>query len=135
MQDSATNGGIRVTPFKRMAYVLSGLAYNRHVGPVALAVVIGLVTGLAAIGFRELVRFLNFILLERAWAWAEATPPYGRAALPVITGGGGLVVGLLVHYLAPEAKGSGIPDVIGAAKRWECGPTVASPDRSTALIL
>lgn len=83
MQDSATNGGIRVTPFKRMAYVLSGLAYNRHVGPVVLAV----------------------------------------------------VVGLLVHYLAPEAKGSGIPDVIGAAKRWECGPKVASPGRSTALIL
>lgn len=129
MQDSATNSGIRVTPFKRMAYVLSGLAYNRHVGPVVLAVVVGL----AAIGFRELVRFFNFILLERAWA--EATPPYGRAAVPVITGGGGLVVGLLVHYLAPEAKGSGIPDVIGAAKRWECGPTVASPGRSTALIL
>ncbi len=76
-----------------------------------LAVVIDLVTGLAAIGFRELVRFFNFILLERAWA--EATPPYGRAALPVITGGGGLVVGLLVYFLSPEAKGSGIPDIIG----------------------
>ena len=91
-----------------MAHVLSGLAYNRHVGPVVLAVVIGL----AAIGFRELVRFFNFILLERAWTWAEATPPNGRAALPVITGGGGLVVGLLVHYLAPEAKGSGIGSAV-----------------------
>lgn len=118
-----------------MAYVLSGLAYNRHVGPGVLAVVIGLVTGLAAIGFRELVRFLNFILLERAWAWAEATPPKGRAALPVITGGGGLVVGLLVYFPAREAKGSCIPDVIGTAKRWECGLKVASPGRSTALIL
>jgi len=118
-----------------MAHGLSGLAYDWHVGPVVLAVVIGLVTGLAAIGFRELIRFFNFILLERASAWAEATPPYGRAALPEITGGGGLVVGLLVHYLAPEAKGSGIPDVISTAKRWECGPKVASPDRSTALIL
>ena len=108
MQDSATNGGIRVTPFKRMAHGLSCLAYDWHVGPVVLAVAIGLVTRFAAIGFRELVRFFNFILLERAWAWAEATPPYDRAAVPLITGGGGLVVGLLVHYLAPEAKGSGI---------------------------
>lgn len=51
---------MRVAPFKRMAHVLSGLAYNRYVGPVVLAVV----TGLAAIGFRELVRFFNFILLD-----------------------------------------------------------------------
>jgi H+/Cl- antiporter ClcA len=99
---------MRVAPFNRVAHVLSGLTYNRRVGPV----VFGLVTGLAAIGFRELIRFFNFILLERAWAWAEATPPYGRAALPVITGGGWLVVGLLVYFLAPEAKGSG-----GAADR------------------
>lgn len=90
-----------------MAHGCSGLAYNRDVGPVVLAVVIGLVTGLAAIGFRELIRFFNFILLERPSAWAEATPPYGRAALPVITGGGWLVVGLLVYFLAPEAKASG----------------------------
>jgi hypothetical protein len=90
-----------------MAHVLSGLAYNRHVGPVVLAVVIGLVTRFAAIGFRELIRFFNFILLERAWAWAEATAPYSRAALPVITGGGWSVVGLLVYFLAPEAKASG----------------------------
>ncbi len=100
-----------------------------------LAVVIGFATGLAAIGFRELIRFFNFILLERAWAWAEATLPYGRAALPVITGGGGLVVGLLVYFLAPEAKGSGIPDVMSAVKRWGCGPEVASRGQSTTLIL
>jgi hypothetical protein len=68
-----------------MAHVLSGLAYNRHVGPVVLAVVISL----AAIGFRELVRFFNFILLERAWAWAEATPPYGRSDLYGLGGSGG----------------------------------------------
>jgi CIC family chloride channel protein len=97
-----------------MARDFYGLAYNRHVGPVVLAVVIGFATGLAAIGFRELISFFNFILLERALVWAEATLPYGRAALPVITGAGGLAVGLLVHYLAPEAKGSGIPDVMGA---------------------
>jgi hypothetical protein len=79
LQDPATNGRIRVGIFKRTAYILSGLAYNRHVGPVVLAVVIGLATGFAAIGFRELIRFFNFILLERAWVWAEATLPYGRA--------------------------------------------------------
>jgi CIC family chloride channel protein len=114
LEDAPTINRNRAHPFKRTARLFYGLAYNRHVGPVVLAVVIGFATGLAAIGFRELIRFFNFILLERALVWAEATLPYGRAALPVITGAGGLAVGLLVHYLAPEAKGSGIPDVMGA---------------------
>jgi H+/Cl- antiporter ClcA len=67
-----------------MAHGLSRLAYDWHVGPVVLAVVIGLVTGFAAIGFRESIRFFNFILLELAWAWAEATPPYGSAVNQVL---------------------------------------------------
>ncbi len=97
-----------------MARLLTGLAYSRYLGPVLFAVVIGFATGLAAIGFRELIGLFNFILLERAWVWAEGALPYGRAALPIITGAGGLAVGLLVYYLAPEAKGSGIPDVMAA---------------------
>jgi hypothetical protein len=90
-----------------MARILSGLAYGRHVASVVLAGVIGFATGLAAIGFRELARFFNLILLERAWTWAEATLPCGRAALPVVTGAGGLVVGLLFRkdvYAAYTSK-------------------------------
>ncbi|HUU56816.1 MAG TPA: chloride channel protein [bacterium] len=95
----------------RLIYELPG---NRHVGSVLLAVLVGLATGLAAIAFRELIQFFNFILLNRAWTWAEETLPYGRAALPVITGGGGLVVGLLIHFFAREAKGHGVPEVMAA---------------------
>ncbi|UCH78420.1 MAG: chloride channel protein [Candidatus Coatesbacteria bacterium] len=75
---------------------------------------VGLVTGFAAIAFRELIYFFNLLLLERAWGWAEASLPYGRAALPVITGLGGLTVGLLVRFFAREAQGHGVPEVMAA---------------------
>lgn len=105
---------MRASPFTRVARVISSLAYGRHVTSVVLAVVVGFATGLAAVGFRELIRLFDFVLLERAWVWAEVTLPYGRAALPLITGGGGLIVGLLVYYFAREAKGHGVPEVMGA---------------------
>ncbi|MGD8718793.1 MAG: chloride channel protein [Candidatus Zixiibacteriota bacterium] len=95
----------------RLFYRLTG---HRHFGPIILAVFIGAITGGAAIVFRELITFFNVILLERAWGWAEANLPYGRAALPIITGGGGLVVGLLTHFFAREAKGHGVPEVMAA---------------------
>jgi len=75
---------------------------------------VGFASGLAAVVFRKLIGFFNFVLLHRAWGWAEQTLPYGRAALPLITGAGGLVVGLLVYYFAREAKGHGVPEVMGA---------------------
>jgi CIC family chloride channel protein len=103
--------GKRLARLARFIYELPG---NRHVGSVLLAVLIGLATGFAAIAFRELIQFFNFVLLERTLAWAEATLPLGRAALPVITGVGGLTVGLLVHFFAREAKGHGVPEVMAA---------------------
>ena len=104
----------RDNPLARLARLIYELPGNRHVGSVLLAVLVGLATGIAAIAFRELIQFFNFILLNRAWTWAEETLPYGRAALPVITGGGGLVVGLLIHFFAREAKGHGVPEVMAA---------------------
>jgi CIC family chloride channel protein len=103
-----------VKPLARLARFIYELPGNRHVGSVLLAVLIGLVTGFAAIAFRELIQFFNFVLLERTLGWAEENLPLGRASLPVITGAGGLVVGLMVHFFAREAKGHGVPEVMAA---------------------
>jgi len=91
-----------------------GLPGGGHVGPILLALLVGLATGAGAVLFRELIRLFNWLLLERVWGWATATLPYGRASLPLITGAGGLVVGLLSYYFAREAKGHGVPEVIAA---------------------
>jgi CIC family chloride channel protein len=98
----------------RLAGFFYDLPGNRHFGSLGLALFVGFATGAAAIFFRELIRFFNFVLLNRAWFWAQESLPYGVAALPVITGAGGLVVGLLIYFFAREAKGHGVPEVMAA---------------------
>lgn len=90
------------------------LPADRYVGLIVLAVLVGLATGGAAIGFRELLRLFHYLLLQEFLGWAERTFPFGRAALPLLTGGGALLVGLLIRYFGREAQGSGIPEVMAA---------------------
>lgn len=80
----------------------------------ALAVIVGLVGGFGAIGFRYLIDFFqyisygapgNLLLLAPSLSW------YVRIAAPAF---GGLAVGLLVYFLAREAKGHGVPEVMEA---------------------
>jgi CIC family chloride channel protein len=81
---------------------------------VLLAVVIGLLGGLAAVGFR------GFIALVQIGAWGRhgpaldyllALPWWWKVAAPAL---GGLIVGFIVHYMAREAKGHGVPEVMAA---------------------
>ena len=79
-----------------------------------LASIVGVAGGFGAIGFRYLIRFFQTVaygsegnLLELA----RLTPWYFRIWIPAL---GGLVVGSLVYFLAREAKGHGVPEVIEA---------------------
>jgi CIC family chloride channel protein len=69
------------------------------------ACVIGLVAGFSAYLLKEGVHLLT------AWRWQQAAlyPPY--LVLPSIGCIGGLIAGWLVERVAPEASGSGIPQV------------------------
>ena len=80
----------------------------------ALAAIVGIAGGFGAIGFRYLIEFFQAVsygsegnLLELA----RATPWYFRMWIPAL---GGLVVGCLVYFLAREAKGHGVPEVMEA---------------------
>ncbi|MCP4659229.1 MAG: CBS domain-containing protein [bacterium] len=81
---------------------------------VAVAVVIGCLGGLGAVGFRWLISaiqrlswgdwtFSLELVREHPWWWIVLTPAVG-----------GLVVGPLVYFLAREAKGHGVPEVMEA---------------------
>jgi CIC family chloride channel protein len=81
---------------------------------VILAVIVGLAGGFGAIGFRYLINLFQTIsygsggnLLELA----QSTPWYLRVGIPAL---GGLVVGPIVYFLAREAKGHGVPEVMEA---------------------
>ncbi len=82
------------------------------------AIVVGAVSSLAAIGFVELVGWLNNVLLvsprsrvqfeEHAWLVPLATV--------LIPATGGLMVGILIHKLAPGNRALGPPGVIQAVQ-------------------
>ena len=90
-----------------------------------LAVVIGIIGGLAAILFRNLINFIhNLFFLGNAsvvydsyqfmdynLGWLDSNMVWFVLLIPMI---GGLLVGLIVRYGASEVKGHGVPEVMEA---------------------
>ncbi|MBM67645.1 MAG: Cl- channel voltage-gated family protein, partial [Euryarchaeota archaeon] len=79
-----------------------------------MAVVIGLIGGLAAVAFHYLIDFLSEEVFGRLAAWSDILGPFRYLPGIVI---GGLLVGPLVTRAAPEAKGHGVPEVMEAVNR------------------
>jgi len=85
-----------------------------HTVMVLLAVVVGVLGGLCAVGFRK---FIHFVQVQ-AWQMPDFTieglmahPPWQIILVPAA---GGLLVGLITHFFAKEAKGHGVPEVMEA---------------------
>ncbi len=79
-----------------------------------LAVGIGLAGGYGAVGFRMLIHSIQ----DAAWAtgdfsmaWISSLPWFWVVGVPAL---GGLLVGAITHWFAPEAKGHGVPEVMEA---------------------
>ncbi len=87
---------------------------TEHTFVILVAIVIGLLAGFGAIGVRFMIKFfqelsfgpgLNILDLTTALPWYEKI---------MIPAAGGLIVGPLIYYLAKEAKGHGVPEVMEA---------------------
>ena len=84
-----------------------------------LAVVVGLVTGLGAVAFRDLIGLIHNVTFLGIFSFDYDanvfTPPSPWGALiilvPVV---GGQIVTFLVTNFAPEAHGHGVPEVMDA---------------------
>ncbi len=85
-----------------------------HLYMVVVALAIGLLGGLASVGFRELIRALQ---LASWWHSGDlvdhirSLPWWWKVGVPTL---GGLLVGLITYYFAREAKGHGVPEVMEA---------------------
>lgn len=72
-----------------------------------IAVAVGAVGGGAAILFTSMIEWVKkFSTIE------SPTDFLGGYYIPFIPAAGGLIVGFLIHYLAREAKGHGVPEVM-----------------------
>jgi len=91
------------TKFKRM--------FPRHM--IVLSVVVGLLGGYGAVGFRKLIEYLlnvwpvdgfsSHAIAGLDWYWVVGIPAAG-----------GIIVGSITRWFAPEAKGHGVPEVMEA---------------------
>lgn len=93
-----------------------------------ISTLIGLVAGVGAIAFYAAIHFSTDFFLGRLVGYLPPDPagegagtvvmPFWSAVrpwlLPLITAGGGLVAGIIVFNLAPEAEGHGTDAAIGA---------------------
>lgn len=76
-----------------------------------LGVIIAVACGIIAIGFRYLIFGFSDLFLIKTHNFLPFAGNYIFIFIPAI---GGLLVGFLVYFLAKEAKGHGIPEVMAA---------------------
>jgi len=84
-----------------------------------IALLVGVVTGFGAVGFRDLIGLIHNLAFEgRASFRYDANvftgaSPWGALVI-LVPVAGGLLVTFLVDNFAPEAKGHGVPEVMNA---------------------
>ena len=93
---------------------LRHLISAEHTIMSALAVGVGLAGGLAAVGFRYLINFIQQLAYGSDAFLIEVLQDLPWSAKVWVPAAGGLVVGPLVYFWAREAKGHGVPEVMEA---------------------
>jgi len=78
---------------------------------MTLAIFIGVLAGLGAVAFRYMIRGFGWLFFNRGAELFDSLGKYYVIILPVL---GGLLVGLIVYFLAREARGEGPPEVMEA---------------------
>ncbi|HIJ20404.1 MAG TPA: chloride channel protein, partial [Deltaproteobacteria bacterium] len=87
---------------------------DQHISSLLIAIVIGILSGYGAVLFRFVIKGAQYLFYQNSddiLTFAASIPPYIMIGMPAL---GGLIVGILVHFGAREAKGHGVPEVMEA---------------------
>ncbi len=96
----------------RTAGYFERLKLTEHTFMIIAAIIIGLLAGFAAIGIRFLIHEISYLCFQGEGNLLQNiinTPWYWILIIPTV---GGLIVGPIIYFLAPEAKGHGVPEVM-----------------------
>lgn len=102
-------------PGEQVLRQLGRLARHEQIILMTLAAILGLIGGGSAIAFRETIEFFQLTFLGFGSGDADllANAPWTRILLA--TTGGGLLVGLYIHFLVPGRRIHSVSEVIEAA--------------------
>jgi len=78
---------------------------------VAMALLVGLGGGFGAVAFRWLINAFQHFFFDTLGGWLAFMGSYYVVIVPAL---GGLLVGPMIYFLAREAKGHGVPEVMEA---------------------
>lgn len=78
---------------------------------IGTAIVVGIGTGLGAVGFIKLISLIQDVFFIRG---EQLLPFLGPALIVIIPMTGGLLAGPIISFFASEAKGHGVPEVMQA---------------------
>ncbi len=95
----------------RFSSVVSWLQSSEMMTGLILAVMVGIVAGLGAVAFRWLIKNFHSLFFGGGGQLLSFLGDYYVIIIPAL---GGLLVGALVYFLAREAKGHGVPEVMEA---------------------
>lgn len=87
---------------------------TEHTFMIIVAIIIGVLAGFAAIGIRFMIETISEISFPGEYGLLQNIidqPWYIKILVPVI---GAAIVGPLIYFFAPEAKGHGVPEVMQA---------------------
>lgn len=91
--------------------ILDFISNPRFLAPILIAAGVGTLTGLIAVGFIKLVIACKHLFFDQGSQILSGLGPYYVIFVPAF---GGLLVGPLITFFAPEARGHGVPEVLKA---------------------
>jgi len=95
----------------KLTNILDRIRSNEIVFGLSLSILVGAIAGLGAVVFRWLISSFESLFFGGGANYLGFLGQYYIILLPAV---GGLIVGLLVHFGAREAKGHGVPEVMEA---------------------
>ena len=108
-------GGIKKNSIKRLSdSFVRYTQFSQNTYIIILAIIVGVLGGFAAIGFRKLIAFFQNLAIGSSGDVLEALsqlPWYIKLIVPIC---GAIVVGPMIYFYAREAKGHGVPEVMQA---------------------
>ncbi len=120
--NDGTESGSRRSFLRRYAPyppAMSRFMGDEHLMLSLVGALTGVVAGFAAVGFRMMLNLVTNLSMFHELSFATNDPQLHVNGLLIILvpAAGGLAVGLLVRFLAPEAKGHGVPEVMESVTR------------------